>query len=85
MIAAVAFALLSLVLWIRLYRIKKHRVELERAPEVPQELREASHDFANQNMRLRSGLRKLSTASNPVEALVAALSSDNNRNGNNAV
>lgn len=76
LVMTVIFALTSLFLIIRLHRIKKEIHKVEEFPIMSNEIKEASHEMANQIFKLRSGLNRISRAENPMEALIAAISRD---------
>lgn len=76
--AAVVFALTSLVFWLRLRRIEAKAKAVVESPKVPPDVAEAARDLSRQSVRLRSSLRRLAAADNPMEALINAI---NRKNG----
>lgn len=77
LVMAIIFALTSLVLFIRLHRIKAKVTKVVESEAVPPEIKEAVHEMANQVFKLRGGLRRIARAEDPLEALVNAISRHN--------
>lgn len=76
LVMAIIFALTSLVLLIRLRRIKTKTHNAIDGPRVPSEIKQASREMVDQVSKLRDGLHRIASSENPLEALVEAISRD---------
>lgn len=62
----------SLVIGWLIFRVARVR-RRARQNLVPHEVRERSHEVANEATKLRAGLRRISESSDPIRALVEAM------------
>lgn len=80
-VAAIIFAFLSLMLYLRLHRVKAHTEAVRQEP-LPDEIQKAAQDLALQSRKLRIGLNRIARDPNPMEAFIEAVCGREDRNGN---
>jgi hypothetical protein len=72
---AVFAVVTSLAIGWMIFRVARARRRV-RENLVPHEVRERSHEVANEATKLRAGLRRISKSSDPIKALVEAMAGD---------
>jgi hypothetical protein len=80
-----ATILVSIWIFARLhYYERRRRDAVSQEPLVSSEVRESTHELANETTKLRAGLHKMSQAPNPIAAFVSSVVSSHNHEHRNA-
>lgn len=84
MIIAIVMSLVSLMLFIKLHRVRTHAQSVIDSPLIPKAVEEAQDRIDIQTGKLRHNLRRIAQSHSPIDELVKALSKeeeDGNGNG----